>query len=91
MVKFLCCLTLLSGAVCLGAERLCVREIIVPQYPLVAGIAGVQGAIDIDLEIGRDGTVLAAKALHGDGLLIRESLSNVRQWSFAPSETEKFR
>ncbi len=80
----------LFEAVCMGAEPLCVRDIIVPKYPAAARMARIQGSIGIDLEIGRDGKVLSAKALGGDGLLKQESVNNVRLWSFAPPGGKEF-
>jgi len=53
-------------------------------------MARLQGSISIDLEIGRDGKVLSAKALGGEGLLQQESVKNVRSWSFAPPEAKDF-
>jgi len=80
----------LSPTFCLGADSLCVREVLVPGYPVLARVAKLQGSIVVELEIGRQGKILSAKASGGHKFLMREAEKNVLHWSFAPlPESEK--
>jgi len=84
---FMC--ILVSQSLCFGAEHLCVRDILVPQYPLLARLAKVQGSVSLELEVENDGKIVSAKGSGPDRLLVEEAENNVRQWSFAPSTAKE--
>lgn len=87
---FLCSLLLL-GRFCSAAEPLRVRDVVVPDHPVVAKVALLEGSVRVDLEIAADGKVLTAKSSGGDKILLRAAENNVRRWSFVvPSEVKDF-
>jgi len=75
---------LLLGAAALNAEDIRVREIVAPQYPLLAWGARLQGSVDLQLGIDRDGKVQAVKASGGHPMLLEEASKNIRLWTFGP-------
>jgi TonB family protein len=76
----LLCMSMTS--VGLGAKTLWVQHLVVPEYPSLARMARLQGTVTIEVEIGRDGKVVEAKAHGAHPLLQRESEKNLRQWTF---------
>lgn len=82
---------LLSHAIGSGTERVCIHTVVLPEYPLLAHMANITGTVNLDVEIGRDGKVLFAKASSGHPLLARAAEKSVLEWSFyVPSDIEQF-
>jgi TonB family protein len=53
-------------------------------YPELARAARVQGAVFIDVVIGKDGKVAQARLVSGHPLLAQAALDNVKQWTYKP-------
>jgi len=70
--------------VCTGAEPPCVKKVVVPDYPNLAYFARLQGSVSVQIEIGRHGEVLSARASGADKLLTQAAEKNVLLWSFLP-------
>ena len=56
-------------------------------YPRIAMLARVQGAVVVRVKVGSDGSVAAATAVSGPKLLITDALSNARKWHFRPEKS----
>lgn len=57
---------------------------VVPVYPKVASIAGVQGDVKLHAMIGRGGDIKALSVISGHPLLTRAALDAVSQWRYKP-------
>jgi TonB family protein len=57
-------------------------ERVEPQYPEGARLQRVQGAVVLDLTVGKNGTVQALHPLSGDPELAQAASAAVRQWRF---------
>jgi len=57
----------------------------VPDYPPLAKMARVQGAVKLEAVIGRDGKVENLRALSGPALLIKAALDAVARWRYQPT------
>jgi periplasmic protein TonB len=55
-----------------------------PKYPPAALAAHVQGAVQIEATINKEGSVVNLKVLSGDPVLARAALEAVRQWRYKP-------
>ncbi|MBZ5719423.1 MAG: TonB family protein [Acidobacteriia bacterium] len=55
-----------------------------PAYPEQAMQMRVQGAVQLQATIGKDGSVTNLKAVSGDGILARAAMDAVRQWKYKP-------
>jgi protein TonB len=55
-----------------------------PKYPPAALAAHVQGAVQIEATINKEGKVVDVKVLSGDPVLARAALEAVRQWRYKP-------
>ncbi len=55
-----------------------------PTYPQSALAAHVQGAVQIEATINKEGSVVNLKVLSGDRVLARAALEAVRQWRYKP-------
>jgi len=55
-----------------------------PEYPEQAREQQIQGAVVLELRIGKDGVVQAVKRVSGDPLLAQAAEDAVRQWRFKP-------
>ncbi len=55
-----------------------------PEYPEAARQQGIQGAVVLDVRIGRDGTIQDVKPLSGNSLLADAAMAAVKQWRFKP-------
>ncbi len=60
-----------------------------PEYPEVARQQGIQGAVVLDVRIGRDGAVQDAKVVSGQGVLADAAIAAVKQWKFQPANVER--
>ena len=57
-----------------------------PEYPEAARGRRVQGAVDLDALVGKDGVVEKFTAIRGDPDLAAAAATAVRQWRFRPYE-----
>ena len=57
---------------------------VAPVYPAFAKMTHVQGIVVIETTIGKDGAVVAARAISGPPVLRQASVDSVRQWKFRP-------
>ena len=55
-----------------------------PKYPQVALAARVQGLVQIEATINKEGNVINPKVLSGDPVLARAAVEAVRQWRYKP-------
>ena len=55
-----------------------------PQYPEAARAGGIQGAVVLNVQIGRDGAVQDVQLVSGARQLAQASIDAVRQWRFKP-------
>ena len=65
-----------------GEDRLLYR--VEPEYPEAARRQGMQGAVALDVRIGRDGAVQEVKVVSGERLLADAAIAAVKQWKFKP-------
>ncbi len=56
-----------------------------PPYPPLARMARVQGAVQLEALIARDGTIKGLKVLSGHPLLVQAALAAVQQWRYQPT------
>ncbi len=56
-----------------------------PIYPKDAKIAGIQGTVELDITISKEGLVESVKPLSGPAELIQSSVDAVKQWEFRPT------
>jgi protein TonB len=56
-----------------------------PQYPTLARQALIEGDVEIDAVIDKDGNVVQAHATSGPALLIPAALEAVKQWKYQPT------
>jgi protein TonB len=57
---------------------------VVPQYPSIAKIARVQGAVDLDAWITKEGTIERLTVVRGNPMLINAAIEAVKQWRYKP-------
>jgi len=57
---------------------------VAPIYPAQAKLAGINGTVVLQAEIGKDGSVQKVKALRGPPILIQSALAAVKQWRYKP-------
>jgi len=55
-----------------------------PKYPPNALAMRIQGAVQIEATINREGKTTNLKAISGDPVLARAALDAVRQWRYKP-------
>lgn len=56
------------------------------RYPLLAGSAGVEGAVVVALDVRPSGDVRTANALAGPAALRRDAVANALTWKFKPGD-----
>jgi protein TonB len=56
-----------------------------PEYPELARMTRVEGAVEFEAVIGKDGTIEELKVLKGHPLLVKAALEAVRQWRYQPT------
>ncbi len=61
-----------------------VTQRVEPEYPQSARERHVQGAVDLDALVGKDGVVEKFTAIRGDPDLAAAASAAVRQWRFKP-------
>jgi protein TonB len=55
-----------------------------PEYPQEARQQRIQGAVVLDVRIGRDGAIQDVKLVSGQPLLANAAIAAVKQWRFKP-------
>ena len=55
-----------------------------PEYPLLARQMKVQGRVELDAQIGKDGGVQALQVVGGRAILADAAREAVKQWRFKP-------
>jgi protein TonB len=56
-----------------------------PEYPQLARMARIEGAVELEAVISKDGTIQELKVLRGHPLLVKAALEAVRQWRYQPT------
>jgi periplasmic protein TonB len=56
-----------------------------PEYPLLAKMARIQGAVRLEAIISKDGTIQDLKVLSGHPLLVKSALEAVQRWRYQPT------
>ncbi len=76
-----------SGPLHVGGEVKPPRELYKPppKYPLLAVQARIEGDVQIDALIDKDGNVVQARAISGPGVLIPAALEAVKHWKYQPT------
>jgi len=76
-----------SGPLHVGGEVRAPRELYKPgpKYPLLALQSRIEGVVQIDALIDKDGNVVQARAISGPGLLIPAALEAVKHWKYEPT------
>jgi protein TonB len=57
-----------------------------PPYPVIAKQAGIQGSVQVQINISEDGAVTNVTVLSGHPLLRDAALQAAKQWQFIPTE-----
>ena len=65
------------------SQKLLIKPI-APDYPVLARQAHIQGAVVLDANISKYGTVESLRVISGDPLLIQAALNAVKQWRYKP-------
>ena len=55
-----------------------------PTYPEQALQMRVQGAVEMQASIGKDGSITSVKVIKGDSILARAAVAAVKQWKYKP-------
>lgn len=76
-------LLLLSTTLTYAADEICVKHVVVPEYPKIALMARVQATMAVELTISTAGKVLYATAT-GHPLFKTAAEETLKQWTFAP-------
>ena len=58
---------------------------IVPEYPDVARLAGIEGDVTLRIFVGRDGTIRGITPVSGPPVLARAAMHAVEHWRYAPA------
>jgi len=56
-----------------------------PEYPELARMTRVEGPVEFEAVIGKDGAIEQLKVLKGHPLLVKAALEAVRQWRYQPT------
>jgi protein TonB len=59
-------------------------KVIQPEYPARARLSHMEGEVQVELTIDRNGTVRSARALSGNAILAQAAEEAVRQWKYSP-------
>jgi len=65
------------------AEGLLISKVI-PVYPALARLAGIQGQVVLQAVIGKDGTIQNLHVLRGHPLLVESAMDAVKKWRYRP-------
>ena len=64
--------------------QLLIRPEASPVYPLLARQAHIQGAVVLDADISKEGSVDALRVISGHPLLISAAVKAVKEWRYKP-------
>jgi protein TonB len=67
-----------------GVSQGLITKRVQPSYPPQALQMRLQGAVQLQAEIGKDGSITAVKVLKGDSILSRAAAAAVKQWKYKP-------
>jgi protein TonB len=56
-----------------------------PEYPQLARMARIEGGVELEAVISKEGTIEELKVLRGHPLLVKAALEAVRQWRYQPT------
>ena len=56
-----------------------------PEYPPLAKMARIQGTVQLEASIGKDGAIQDLKVPGGHPLLVKAALEAVRRWRYQPT------
>jgi len=56
-----------------------------PMYPPLAKQARIQGVVELNAVIGKDGTVGSLSVVKGHPLLVQAAIDAVKQWRYKPT------
>jgi TonB family protein len=59
-------------------------KIVQPEYPAKARLWHIEGEVQVELTIDRDGSVRRVRPLSGNATLAQAAEEAVRQWKYAP-------
>lgn len=76
--------TLVRIKVSQGVSQGLVIKRVQPKYPANALSAHIQGAVEIEATVDKEGNVINPKVLRGDPTLAAAALTAVRQWRYKP-------
>jgi TonB family protein len=76
----------IAGAVTVGEKVMNSRIVsrVSPEYPSVAKLARVQGAVTFNIIVGPDGKVQNVQYVSGPAMLVKEATDAVGQWIYQP-------
>ncbi|MGH9804001.1 MAG: energy transducer TonB [Candidatus Acidiferrales bacterium] len=57
-----------------------------PQQPPIAQAANLDGAVHLDVVVGKDGRVQSVRVVSGHPLLVQAAVEAVRQWRYEPAQ-----
>lgn len=60
-------------------------HVVQPEYPVKARLAHIEGDVEMELTIGRSGSVQKVRRLHGNSILLQAAEAAARQWKYPPS------
>lgn len=55
-----------------------------PEYPALARMGGIQGTVEVGVQIGTDGKVMWAHGTGADAIPVKAAEENARQWIWGP-------
>ena len=67
-----------------GVSQGLITKRVQPVYPQQALQMRLQGAVQLQAAIGKDGSISAVKVLKGDSILARSAVAAVKQWKYKP-------
>lgn len=67
-----------------GISQGMLLKLVQPVYPQQARQLRLQGAVQLEANIGKDGSIAKVKQISGDAVLGRAALDAVRQWKYKP-------
>src|SRR5947207_10206664 len=83
MNKMVCFLLLvMCSGFAYGADEICVKHVVLPNYPAIALTARVQATMSVEVTISTAGEVLYANAL-GHPLFKSAAEQTVKKWTFS--------
>jgi TonB family protein len=69
----------------LGADEICAKHVVIPEYPRIPLTAGIQAAMSVEITISTVGNVLNANAT-GHPLFKSAAEETVKKWTFSKAD-----